>query len=389
MSTPPLTTALAPEQAALVEMVDRFGREERPDERFPEDKAGLARFLGANNLLGLTIPEEYGGQGASYYEAILALQTIAQTNPVSAQIVQNASVGQANFLKHLGTDALRERYLPLCSRGDLIIAISITEPDAGSAASALRTTATPREGGFVINGEKVFISASDVAGLFIVYARFGDRPGAGGIGAVVVEPGTPGFVIERQDVNMADEQQGVLRFEDCWVPEENVLISERAFSSLMGVYTGERLGAIARVLGVAQGSFAMAVEYVKSRRQFNRDIADFQGVQWMLADMKIGLDAAELLVHRAAAGVDRGLPNPTDVSIAKVFTAETAQRVCDNAIQLHGGYGYMKSLPLERRYREVRGSLIYGGTVQVHRNMIAASILERRISQWAPSSVPE
>lgn len=388
MSGPGRPMGLTEDQAAMVETVDRFGREQRPDERFGEDMAGLGRFLAEHQLLGMTIPEEYGGQGASFFDGILVLQAIARTNPRSAHLIQNTSVGQANFISHLGSDSHRKNYLPRSARGELVIAVCISEPEAGSAATALRTTATPRDGGYVLNGEKVFVSSANVAGLFIIYARFGAIAGPSGVGAVLVERGSPGLVVERQDVNMADEEQGVLRFEDCWIPSDNVLISERAFSSLMGIYTGERLGSVARVLGIAQGAFAMTVEYVKSRRQFNRDIADFQGVQWMLADMRIGLDAAELLVHRAAAGVEQGLPSPTDVSIAKVFTAETAQRVCDGAIQLHGGYGYMKSLPLERMYREVRGSLIYGGTVQVHRNMIAASVLDRRISQWAPSGDP-
>ncbi len=373
---------LTAEQDALVETVSRFAEAKRPDETYGEDPAALARFLGDNQLLGLTLPEAYGGQGAAFLDAILALQVMARTDPISAHLMQNSSIGQANFINHLGTPEQRKDYLTRCTRGDLVISLCISEPDAGSAATALRTSATPRDGGYVLNGEKVFVSLAPVAGLFIVYSRFADRRGAKGIGAVLVERDTPGLTIERYDTNMADEQQGILRLQDCWVPAQNALLTESAFSSLMGVYTGERLGSVARVLGTAQGSFVLAVEYVKSRRQFDRDLADFQGVQWMLADMRIALEAAELLVYRAAVGVARGLPDPTDVSVAKVFTAEAAQKVCDQAIQLHGGYGYMKSLPLERMYREVRGALIYGGTVQIHRNMIASKILGRKLSQW-------
>jgi alkylation response protein AidB-like acyl-CoA dehydrogenase len=181
---------------------------------------------------------------------------------------------------------------------------------------------------------------------------------------------------------MAGERQYELFFSDCRVPRANVIAEGNAFGKLISVYNVERLGSIARMLGSAQASFDYAVDYVKQRRQFGRELADFQGLQWMLAEMKVKLEAAQLLTWRAASNTAAGLPSPIETSVAKVYVAQAAKEICDDAIQLLGGYGYMTEYPVEARYREVRGGSIYGGTVQIHKNMIAGHVLGRKNSQW-------
>jgi alkylation response protein AidB-like acyl-CoA dehydrogenase len=196
----------------------------------------------------------------------------------------------------------------------------------------------------------------------------------------------PGFTHSSGTPNMADELLFELYFDDCAVPRENVLLDGEAFGKLISVYNAERLGSVSRMLGSAEAAYDTALTYSQERRQFNREICDFQGIQWMLADMRVKLDAARLLTYRAAASASAtGLPVPLETSIAKVYTAQAAKEICDDAIQILGANGYTKEYPLAHRYAEVRGGSIYGGTLQIHKNMIAAAILDRRISQWKPA----
>jgi alkylation response protein AidB-like acyl-CoA dehydrogenase len=198
---------------------------------------------------------------------------------------------------------------------------------------------------------------------------------------MIVEQGTPGFSILRNDHNMAGEDQAQLLFEDCRVPAENVLVTGNAFGRLIRIYNRNRLSGVAQALGMATASYEEALEYSKVRRQFGRELADFQGLQWMLADMAIQLNACRAVLYEAASSEQAGELDPLQVSMAKVFIAETCTRVCDMAIQLFGGYGYMEDAPVNQRYRRVRGTEIYGGTMQIHRNMIAARVLGRRNDQ--------
>ena len=193
----------------------------------------------------------------------------------------------------------------------------------------------------------------------------------------------PGFSHSNGTVNMADELLFELYFDDCRVPLSNVLIDGGAFGKLISVYNAERLGSISRMVGSAEAAYDYALAYSKERKQFNRELSDFQGIQWMLAEMRVKLDAAKLLLYRAAANASaNGLPNPTETSIAKVFVSQAAKQICDDAIQILGANGYTKEYPLVHRYAEVRGGSIYGGSLQIHKNMIASAILERPISQW-------
>ncbi len=303
--------------------------------------------------------------------------------PAARGIAHRSSTGAVGAIAEYGTQAQKERFVgPLC-RGEIGLSIGITEPEAGSAATAMKTRAQIDGDEVVLNGSKQFVSFVNHNQFTLVYCRFGTSGRASDIGAVIVPHDAPGFSHSSGTLNMADELLFELYFDDCRVPRENVLLDGNAFGKLISVYNAERLGSISRMLGSAEASYEYALAYAKERRQFNREIADFQGIQWMLAEMRVKLDAAKLLTYRAAANAAAtGLPNPTETSIAKVFTAQAAKEICDDAIQVLGANGYTKEYPLAHRYAEVRGGSIYGGTMQIHKNMIAAAILDRRISQW-------
>ncbi|MCA1646313.1 MAG: acyl-CoA dehydrogenase family protein [Chloroflexi bacterium] len=388
---------LTEEQMAIKRMVADFARRELAPTAFKpetedEYRARLNK-LAAQGLLGMTAPTDYGGGGLSYFDALLAVEEMARYDPRSASEMHTNGTGTASHLWVLGTPAQQERWLrPIC-QGRMRCAIAMTEPEAGSAATEMTTTATPTQDGaaYCLNGGKIFISGGKHADVFVTYARFladgrpadGNRADQGGrnIGAIIVEKDTPGCSILRNDHNMADEDQAQLLFDDCRVPRENVLVTGNAFGRLIRIYNRNRLSGVAQALGMATASYEDALRHSQVRRQFGRELADFQGLQWMLADMAIQLNACRATLYQAAAAEVDGELDPVQVSMAKVFIAETCAHVCDMAIQLFGGYGYMADAPVNQRYRRVRGTAIYGGTMQIHRNMIAARILGRRNDQ--------
>jgi alkylation response protein AidB-like acyl-CoA dehydrogenase len=374
---------LSDQQVAIKRMVAEFAKHTLAEHAFkPETREQYRARLGKlaeQGLLGMTAPVEYGGGGLSYFDALLAVEEMARYDPRSAAEMHTNGTGTASHLWVLGTHEQKERWLrPICE-GRMRCAIAMTEPEAGSAATEMTTTAMPTADGqaLCLNGGKIFISGGQHADIFVTYARFGDHPDGGkSIGALIVEAGTPGFSIVRNDHNMADEDQAQLLFEDCRVPIENVLVSGNAFGRLIRIYNRNRLSGVAQALGMATASYEDALQHMQTRRQFGHHLADFQGLQWMLADMAIQLNASRAVLYQAAATEDQGELDPLQVSLAKVFVAETCLRVCDMAIQLFGGYGYMAESPVNQRYRRVRGTLIYGGTMQIHRNMIARRLLK-------------
>ena len=381
---------LTEDQLAIKRMVAEFARRELADNAFkPESEAEYRARLGklaAQGLLGMTAPVEHGGGGLSFFDAVLAVEEMARYDPRSSAEMHTNGTGTASHLWVLGSPEQQERWLrPICE-GQMRCAIAMTEPEAGSAATEMTTTATLSEDGeaYCLNGSKIFISGGKHADVFITYARFGAPPfeeGGRSIGAIVVEKGTPGFSIVRNDHNMADEDQAQLLFDNCRVPRGNVLATGNAFGRLIRIYNRNRLSGVAQALGMATASYEDALQHVQVRRQFGRELADFQGLQWMLADMAIQLNACRAVLYQAASAENDGELDPLQVSMAKVFIAETCVRVCDMAIQLFGGYGYMADAPVNQRYRRVRGTAIYGGTMQIHRNMIAARVLGRRNDQ--------
>jgi alkylation response protein AidB-like acyl-CoA dehydrogenase len=232
--------------------------------------------------------------------------------------------------------------------------------------------------GFVINGGKVLISRADVAGVFLTFVRFGDTPGSRGVGAVLVERDTPGLEIGRGEETLGGENLFAVYFRDVRIPADAVLVKEQGFRTMMSAFNGQRCLNAAISLGQARGAFEEALAYVDARQQFGQRLADFQGIQWMLADMAIELDAARLLIYRAASNAGAGLPDVTEAAMAKTFANEVAIRVSNQAMQLFGGHGYLKSMPVERYVRGARFGSLAGGTPQIQRNLIARSLFRRR-----------
>ncbi|MDX2484982.1 MAG: acyl-CoA dehydrogenase family protein [Pseudodonghicola sp.] len=349
----------------------------------PKGVNALRKVMAEQGLLGLNLPESLGGMGLPLLDTLLVTRALQKVAPLLGGIAHRSSTGAVGAVAEYGTEAQKAAFVPASCRGEMGISIGITEPEAGSAATAMKTTARVEGDEVVLNGSKQFVSFVNNNQYTLLYCRFGTTGRASDIGAVIVPHDAPGFSRSEGTLNMADELLFELYFDDCRVPAENILLDGGAFGKLISVYNSERLGSISRMIGSAEAAYEMALAYARERKQFNRELADFQGLQWMLADMRIKLDAAALLTWRAAASAAKtGLPSPTETSIAKVYTAQAAKEVCDDAIQIMGANGYTKEYPLVHRYAEVRGGSIYGGTMQIHKNMIAGAILGRSSSQW-------
>jgi alkylation response protein AidB-like acyl-CoA dehydrogenase len=342
---------------------------------FPWDSMKILADVG---VLGLTVPEGYGGLGASWFEAVLAIEEIARACYQTAMAALGELGVQTQAIVHYGSEAHKQRYLPAIARGELICAICMTEPDAGSDVGAIVTRAVADADGYVVNGGKVLISRADVAGVFLTFVRFDTAPGSRGVGAVLIDRDTPGLEIGPGEETLGGELLFPVYYRDLRVPKEAVLVKEQGFRKLMTAFNGQRCLNAAISLGQAQGAFDEALSYVDKRKQFGQRLADFQGIQWLLADMAIELDAARLLIYRAASNARAGLPDPVEAAKAKAFANEVAIRVSNQAMQLFGGHGYLKSMPVERYVRGARFGALAGGTPQIQRNIIAESLVGRR-----------
>jgi 3-sulfinopropanoyl-CoA desulfinase len=347
------------------------------DEEYPWDNV---KDLVSAGFMGLTIPTQYGGPGASILEVLLVVEEIARVCGVTARIVVEGSLGVVGALTAYGSETQKRRYFPWVLEGDKP-AIAITEPEAGSAATDLATRADESPEGYALTGEKRWITGAGTSRLYLVYCRMSGAPGAGGIGGILVERDTAGFLIGERDRTMGLRgiPEGRLHFDRCHVPREHMLVGPGdGFKKLMQAYNGQRLGAATVALGLAQGAYELALDYAGRRRQFGRAIGDFQGIRWKLADMAIRLDAARLLIHRAAVNAGSGFPDALEAAKAKTFAAETAQEVTGQALQIHGAAGYGRGLPVERMVRDARMFAIGGGTVEMMRNLIADRLLPTR-----------
>jgi alkylation response protein AidB-like acyl-CoA dehydrogenase len=328
--------------------------------------------------MGLTIPREYGGQGRPLLDVILAIEAVARVCGVSGRVLVDANLGPVGAIVHLGTEAQKRKYLPRVVQGDKP-AIAITEPRAGSAASDLETRAEPDGDGFVLSGTKRWITGAGVSQTYVVFCRFGGVPGPAGIGAVIVEAGTPGFAITRREraMGMRGIPEGEIVLDRCRVAGESLLVGPGGFKQLMAAYNGQRVGAATVALGLAQGALEEAVRHAGTREQFGKPIGHFQGLRWMVADMAIQVEAARQLVYRVAANAGPGLPDMTEAAVCKTFASEMAVRVTSDALQVFGASGYSRDLPLERMARDARMFTIAGGTVQMLRNLVASTCLGR------------
>jgi 3-sulfinopropanoyl-CoA desulfinase len=350
------------------------------NEEYPWDNV---KDLVTAGFMGMTIPSEHGGGDRPLLDVVLVIEEMARACGVTARIVVEGNLGVVGALRAYGTEAQKRRYFAWVLEGDKP-AIAISEPAAGSAATDLTTRAEESAGGFRLTGHKCWITGAGTSRLYLVYARFGERAGAEGIGGIFVERDTPGFRIGRRELMMGLRgiPEGELHFEGCEVPRDNLLVGAGdGFKKLMRAYNGQRLGAATVALGLAQGAYEKALAYATQRKQFGHAIGDFQGIRWKLADMAIKLDAARLLIHRAAARAGRDFPDALEAAKAKTFAAETAQQVTSEALQIHGAAGYGRSLPLERMVRDARMFAIGGGTLEMMRNLIADRLLPSR-ANW-------
>ena len=346
-------------------------------EEYPWDNV---KDLVTAGFMGMTIPLEHGGGDRPLLDVVLVIEEIARACGVSARIVVEGNLGVVGALRAYGTEAQKRRYFAWVLEGEKP-AIAISEPAAGSAATDLTTRADESAAGFRLTGHKCWITGAGTSRLYLVYARFGEREGAAGIGGIFVERDTPGFRVGRRELMMGLRgiPEGELHFEGCDVPRENLLVGAGdGFKKLMRAYNGQRLGAATVALGLAQGAYEKALAYATQRKQFGHAIGDFQGIRWKLADMAIKLDAARLLIHRAAANAGTGFPDALESAKAKTFAAEMAQEVTGQALQIHGAAGYGRGLPLERMARDARMFAIGGGTVEMMRNLIADRLLPTR-----------
>ena len=341
---------------------------------FPHEIVPQLAELG---LLGLTVPEEYGGSGMDHVSTALAVERIAWGDGALAlTVASHNSLCTAHILL-FGNPEQKRRYLPRLARGQALGAWCLTEPHAGSDAAALRTRAERRGDRYVLNGTKAFVTQGSVAGVYVVLARTGEE-GPGGISAFVVERGAAGLRVGKKEdkLGLRASDTAEVVFEDVEVPEENRLGAEgEGYTQAMRVLEGGRIGIGAMAVGIGRAALEAAVEYAKGRVAFGQPIAQFQAVQWMLADSAVELDAAWLLVLRAAWLADQGLPFRKEASMAKLYASEAAHRAADRALQVHGGYGYIRDYPVERYYRDVRLCEIGEGTSEMQRLIVAKAVL--------------
>ncbi len=353
-------------------------------EQYPWDNA---RALTDAGFMGMTIPQAYGGRGLGYLDATLVIEEMAKVCGVTARIVVEANMGALSAIMHYGSEPQRKLAAELVLSGDKP-AICITEPGAGSAASEMSTRADPGGDGYVINGKKHWITGGGVSRLHLIFARvFDERGHDQGIGGfIALRDETRGLKIGKREPTMG--LRGIpeteVLFEDMAIPNERVLMPpggfRRGFAELMNAYNSQRIGAATVALGLASGAYEQALDFSKRREQFGRPICEFQGIQWMLADMDTQIEAARLLIHQAATGADP-FPEPKLAAQAKVFASEMAIRVTNDALQIFGARGYSRELPVERMVRDARMFTIGGGTAQILRTVIASRILERKLPQ--------
>lgn len=334
-------------------------------------------------FLGINVAEEYGGMGLGNLEALLVVEEFAKISSAVAFPVFESCVGPVRAIEHFAPESLKQKVIPAVCSGDKIVAIGMSEPDAGSALTDLKTRARVEGDKVILTGNKRWCSGGGHADGYLIYCRFDDTPGAGGIGAVYVEKDTPGFTFGPQEKLMGF--RGVpssdLYFDNVELPLENIVVPGGGFKKLMEAFDLERCGNATMSLGQASGALDDVLDYVQERKQFGRPLVEFQAVQIKLAEMRLRVDAARLLIHRAAQNAQDGMPSILDSSLAKCFANEISREVTGNAVQLMGGYGYSKDYPMERRLRDAWGWGIAGGAVDIQKVNITSAMVGRRFNQ--------
>ncbi len=372
---------LTEEQLALREAATGLARARFTEKAFKRD--GFAwdsvKILSNNGFTGITISKSNGGQGGTLMDAVLVMEAVSKVCPHSGDAVQATNFGAIRQVAEFGSESLKNELLPRLLSGDGLISAGMSEPEAGSALTSLRTTATYDGDEVIVNGQKLWGSHGPEITHSLVWCRFGPR--VRDIGCIVVPVDTPGFSRGKPEKYMSGESHCTLHFDDVRVPRGNVLVDSDGLGRMFKIFGVERLGNATRALALAESAFERAVDHAKTREQFGRPLCEFQGLQWRFADMRMKLDAARLLIYRAVSNADAGAPNSTEASIAKCFTNEIAVEVADASLQIFGAMGYSTQAPMEYLVRRTRGWKIAGGSVEMLRNKIAEDIFERRFDQ--------
>ena len=376
--------SFTPEQEQFRESVRRLaekhlaaGAHERahsPD--YPWD---VAKLMAAQGLLGITIAEADGGQGGGLIDAVIAIETVASVCPRSADVVQAGNFGPIRVLAEYGKKLQKERYLTRLLSGESLISVGMTEPEAGSAVTDLQTTATAEGDGYRVSGSKVFTTHSPHAEVILTYVRYG--PGVGGIGSVLIDTKAKGVRFGKRSRFMSGEEWAQIYFENVFVPADMVVLKEGGFKKQIAGFNVERIGNAARSLALGRYAYERAREWAMQRKQFGRLLCEFQGLQWKFAEMRMKLDAGQLLLYRAAVSADRGFPSAEETAIAKAFCNQAGFDVANEALQVMGGLGYSQEELVEYCLRRCRGWMIAGGSIEILKNRIAEAVFERSFPQ--------
>jgi butyryl-CoA dehydrogenase len=375
---------LTKEQEMIKTMVSEFAEKEvKPHAQLIDETADFPwetiNKMAKLNLLGLPIPQELGGAGVDTVSYVLAVEEISK-RCASTGVIMSVHTSVGTYPIYLfGTEEQKKKFVIPLAKGERIGAFALTEPSAGSDAAGVQTTAVLSGDHYILNGSKIFITNGGVAGSVIVMAMTDKSKGHRGISAFIVEKGTNGFTIgsKEKTMGMIGSDTSELVFENCTIPKENLLGKEgMGFKIAMTALDGGRIGIAAQALGIAEAALEESIKYSKEREQFNRPIAKFQAVQWMIANMACEIEAARMLIYNAALKKDSGANYTKEAAMAKLYAPEVAMRATTKAIQIHGGYGYIKDYPVERFFRDAKITEIYEGTSEIQRLVIASNLLK-------------
>lgn len=364
--------SLSPEQEMLVSSLEDLAQREFSEKAFDWDEPPWenAQLLAKQGFLGINIDEQYGGGGMSEFDAILTIEAVGQVCPDTAEFLYNQQMVAPRAIEMFGSDAAKERYLPPVTAGEEAIAIAISEPEAGSDVGSMRTHIEEEGSSLVLNGEKIWVSHVEQSSSAVVWTKFPE-----GLGSVIIEFDWDGVEVDQHYTNMAGQHQTHFRMNDVEVPEENILTRGKSgFKQQLQALNWERLGSATVANAWARCALDHALDYAQTREQFGKQIGDFQGIEWMLAEMVTELEASRAIVHRAAVRAQdtAKAPNRLDASLAKLYSGKMVEEVTSNALQLHGANGYQQGHPLEYLYRLARGRRLAAGTDEMQKNQIAS-----------------
>ncbi|NPT57162.1 acyl-CoA dehydrogenase family protein [Paraburkholderia elongata] len=380
---------LTDEQKELQETARKFARAELMDlSREMEEKGmplpkSMRKRYAEMGFLGVNLPEIYGGLGLGHLEALLILEQFAMISPAVAWPIFESATGPVRTIEHFASDSIKARIIPQVVQGEAIVAVSMSEPSAGTALTDLKTAARIEGDEIVVTGQKRWCSGGGHSDFYIVYCRFDNEPGAKGIGAILVEKERKGISFGRPERLMGFRgiPSADIYLDEVRVPKDNVIVPKSGFSKLMSAFSLERCGNATMGLGIAAAALEEATAYAQDREQFGKPIVDFQAIQMKLAEMAMKVEAARLLIYRAAVNAAQGLPSILDSSLAKCFSNEMVVEVASKGLQIMGGYGYSQEYRMEQRVRDSYAWGIAGGTIDVQKTNIASVLVGRRFNQ--------